>query len=372
MEVTLIVIMYLSVFCTAGFYYKKNKMIALFYLLFLGVVIAFCVDAPDLNNYRFMFENANSSAYDSYEKGSIAIARLCQNFSLTYYQYRGVIAIIFCVILILAVKRMTNQINYALALLIMYPCIVFGSGLRSAIAFSVSLLSYSYLFDMNRKKKERIVLFIFGIFIATMFHNQSILNLLFVLCEKKLNIKKIIYIAAAEICFLSLLFSGVIYNLASKIISSNKILDWLNISAYGRRPSIIVALGASGIIGVLLWLLKNVISESIKLKVNKKGALCENQSNYESIYVQILLRCERIVQLLFLFIPSFFINFTFERFFQAPILAVMIALTMDNHVKKTMLIGVSATFNLLFYGIIHGNLYFHILTNNMAWKYLLE
>ncbi|MCE5342987.1 MAG: EpsG family protein [Eubacteriales bacterium] len=348
-----------------GMFFKKSKIITIIIVLYIWAIISFNTASPDYLNNQYMYENIQLSVYKVYEPGYVALMKICGSLGIDFVGFRCVVAAIFIIISLLAIVQLTDNINIALVILMIYPCLTFASGLRTAIAYGIGLFSFSMLLKDDR---HGVLKFSIGILIASLFHYSFLANLIFTLSKKKINIAKLIRYMLLELVLLLLLSQGAITTLLKYFITSSKILNWSILGNYSH-PSIFSASAIVLTVGFVLFYLQNTFG------YNKSAILLQHEiSERKSIRYAQYTGIDRILansaMLAMLFLPFFVINFTFERLLECQITISLIVLTSSyekircaNRLIKVVFIAF--VLNTLFFTIVHSNLYFPILSNNI-------
>lgn len=145
---------------------------------------------------------------------------------------------------------------------------------------------------------------------------------------------------------------GLLYRIVSVFVHSNKVLSWLNTSAYDH-PSIMVDL----LITVLI-----LLSAYIIYRLNRFSIESNQENNIPKDYTN------NLIWLLIFFMPFLYLTVTFERY-EAVVFSVIAVLLCNKpyprDVRKIAWPIIALLMNLAFYFVIHGNIFFPILENNM-------
>lgn len=340
-----------AVLIICGMANRKSKSLYLVTLLYLFALIGFNTFSSDYMMNKWMYEEIYLSVWSNFEPGSLMIAKLCSSLGLGYEGYRCVVAGIFVIILFFALKKITKKVAIASIIAIIYPCVTFASGLRSAIAFSICIYSFNYIIGERKNKKKFIILTL----LAVLFHYSAIFNLIYILWDKRFDSKKYVRIILLECMCFALLRMNVIYTLIASRFPNLKILEWINVGEK-ESPSVIAFLVYVAISFFIYWLVYN----------GAKFTDLEYRNNVKAL-----------IKLNILYFPLLAINFTYERaliFGNFMLFVYVIDKTQCNNrrwnINKSEFIVVlgAILLNLTSYLWINNNLYFPILINNRFFK----
>jgi hypothetical protein len=348
-----------------GILFKKSKVVTVLLILYAWVIISFNTESPDYLNNQYMYQNITLYVYKVYEPGYVVLIKLCNSLGLDFVGFRCVVAALFIIFTFVAIVRLTDNTNIALAILIIYPCLAFASSLRTAIAFGIGLFSFSMLL---KDERHGVIKFIIGILMASMFHYTYLANLIFSLSKKKINITKLIWYVLLELAFLIFLSQGTITALLKIFITSSKILNWSILGNYSH-PSIFSATAIVLTVGFILFYLQNTFGYK-KSAILLQHEVSERKSFRHIQYTGVDRILANSAMLAMLFLPFFVINFTFERLLECQITVSLIVLTNSferircpNRLIKA--VAIAFALNTLFFTIVHSNLYYPILANNI-------
>ena len=326
---------------------RKSKLWCLITLFYLFVLIGFNTLSPDFMVNKWMYEEVYLSVWDNFEPGSILIAKLCNLLGLGYEAYRCIVAAIFVIILFWGLLKITENVAIAAIIAIIYPCVTFASGLRSAIAFSICIFSFGYIVGERKNKKKFIILTL----LAVLFHYSAIFNLIYIFWDREFDQKKYMEIIILECIAFVLLRMNVIYTFMASRFPNLKILEWINIGEK-ESPSMVSFLVYAAICLFIYWIIYNGVKfDDLECRNNAKA----------------------LIRLNILYLPLLAINFTYERtliFGNYMLFLYLLDKTKcDNRrwtIYKSDIVVVfgAILLNLTSYLWINNNLYFPILINN--------
>ncbi len=339
----------------------RPKSVVLYWIImiYIGILITFNTWSNDYAVNQWMYEEIFHGVWSNFEPATLLLAKICNRAGLSFTAYRGVISIIFVVVFTCGVFKITNKKALAAAIALIFPCVGFASGLRSAIAFAICIYSYHFLIGEKTSKKRFVICNLIG----AMFHFSAVFNLIFILYDKKLSKKKYLLIVFAEMAGLLLLKSNALYHILVKIVPTMKSLEWIEM---GRKesPSLIAFLVYSVTYILVFFIFYYILRyQSPQVRKNMKS----------------------IIMLNLLYIPLLSINFTYERaliygMYFLFMYGIKNLRTSNNRMSRLYsrnnsinkgdgIIILSTVFmNLISCYWINNNLYFPILINNSLYK----
>lgn len=336
----------------------KSKLLYWIIMCYICILITFNTWAPDFEVNKWMYNEINLSIWSNFEPGSVLIAKLCNSFGFSFAAYRGVISIIFLVIFSKGIFKLTSKRALAASVALIYPCVLFASGLRSAIAFSICIFSYQFLIGEKTSKKWFIVTNIAGM----LFHYSAIFNLIYILWDKHFTSKKYATIIGIEVVGLVLLRTNQLFSVLSKIAPGMKGLEWVDMGKK-ESPSLVAFLAYASALTTVFF--------SVYLFVKFKD-------------IETKRKIKKLIMLDILYIPLLAFNFTFERALIFGIYFLFIysldqercrpkQMSLNNNkwlIKRSdvIIVLLVCAINILSYYWINNNIYFPIFTNNHIFK----
>ena len=328
----------------------KSKLLCIIVISYVCALIAFNTHSYDRENYEFMYRFIDLDIFSVFEPLSVLLMKVCSHFDLTFYEYRLVVSVIFGIFLILGIMRLTNNTALASAMALIYPCVGYASGLRQSIAFSISILAFSYLFDDNKNSWR---VFGGGIVVATLFHFSAMVNFVFLLSKMVKKTTNYILCLFLYLIVFTAYLDGVIFLICGKIMPSAKILTWLD-PFYFPHPTYKAA---------IVFVIVDIICLCILYSYGENDKQCSS-----FIY-------HSIIKLSLFLVPFLIINMNYERMIAYVLFAILCRFINTTTIspkrplcimKKHMIaIGIMFVMNIVYYLVGHNNLYFPLLINNL-------
>lgn len=337
-----------------GVLWPKSKVIFHVIILYIYILITFNTISPDYAVNKWMYEDIFHKVWTNFEPGSVAVAKVCNMLGLSFVGYRGVVAFISLFILSCAIKKITKKRALAATIALIYPCVTFASGLRSAIAFSICIFSFTFLTGDKKSLKK----FFVANVIATLFHYSAAFNFIYLLWEKRITFRKFLGIISLELVGLILLRANFLYAIMYSFFPSLKLLEWIKMGEK-ESPSLL-AFFVYCILYVILFVAVYYMIEYKDIKTKKDS--------------------KQFMILSGLYLPLLAFNFTFERALMFGVFFLFLH-CMENAKKGTgnvfhrrrcweikrvdvLLVLFAIALNIISYFWINKNIYFPILENN--------
>lgn len=208
-----------------GLYFKKSRIVTNVMSIYYWALVALNTYTPDYEAYKEMYLCCFEPRYIGHEIGYMTLCRICLTLGLSYVQFRMVIALIISVFTIKGLRFYTNQINYALALYLIFPFPGYVSGLRSAVSTSIIIYCSRFVFMDGM---EACIKYIIGIGIAMLFHYSAVFCLVFLFAKfkriKTIEIMICVIVSIIGFCFLGK--TGVLYDIVCIFLKYEKVLQW--------------------------------------------------------------------------------------------------------------------------------------------------
>lgn len=341
-----------------GIIFKESKIQRALMYCYIFVMIGFNAYSSDYANNLYMYNNINSELYTLYEPGYRILMQICNNLGTSFTFFRCVVAVISLVFIKMALKRMSNNENIVLSCLILYPVLLFASGLRGFIGFGISMFAFSVLYTC---KKRKIIKFVLLISLATIFHYEYIFFLAYLFWGNKMTQIGKLRVFVIEVIAFVLYFSDVLYKVASKFIHSEKVLQWLDFNNYDH-PSLVMDMIVIIVFAFVVYEIKKSFRYKIIENNEEKRMNIVNPSNILSFVV--------------FMIPLLFMNYVFERLIEIPIVLLFIYTSNHGEMKAQrqfilttrediIPVFIAIALGLLFSVLVHRNLLTDIIFNNM-------
>ena len=219
-----------------GMVFPTSKKAAFFILLYMWIFYSFNTFSGDYEVYRTFYEETEISyMFAHFEPGFAAIMAICRRFSLPFLGFKIVLGTVFIGLLYYVVSIYTKRRAMVLALFMIFPFMLYTSVLRAGISMMFVTMSFKYL---SSRRNYSLLRFSICIIVATLFHYSSFLFLVFILLRRQRFGKVLLWSVVATLTIALLMYTGVLYNLASKVISNVDILEWLDVSAADNNLNI--------------------------------------------------------------------------------------------------------------------------------------
>lgn len=295
-----------------GFMLPKSKVASLLLLVFMWILYSFNTYSGDYEVYRVFYEETTYSyLFLHFEPGFASIMGICRLMELSFSAYKMVLGTVFIVLLHFAIRRYTKFEALVLAIFIIFPFTYYISVLRAGIAMLIITFSFKYLAS---KKKFSLLKFIFVILFATLFHYSSLLFLVLILLRKGKVIMNLAIVFLITITVTILMYTGVLYNLASLVISNQEILDWLDVSTSNNELTVVGQLTQVAILFMTIF---------VMYYINKTYFIFKKSSELDSEYMRKKALTKSVFKAnlaLLVFIPFFMITDVWMRMIWTMIL----------------------------------------------------
>lgn len=209
-----------------GIWKKQSRVVTWLFAFFMWAILALNIGSADYAIYEIMYLNCFAPDFSLHEPGYMLLCKLFFVLGFSFRQFRMVISVFISLMTVKSMSYYTKNINFALALYILFPFCSAASGIRGAFAGAIVLFAIHFLFQNG---KRSVIKYIITILIATLFHYTSVFYLIFLIAKiKKINVFVLFGCVAAAVPLGILLAQfNVLYTVASWFTSSTKILNWL-------------------------------------------------------------------------------------------------------------------------------------------------
>lgn len=258
---------------------KRSKKITILMCLYMWLLIALNNSTADYFAYEEMYLCSFEPRYSGHEIGFMTICRICLKLSFPYIMFRCVISFVIVYFTYKGLAYFTNRINFALALYLIFPFLGSASGLRQACSSAVILYLMRFLIEDGRKETIKYVI---GVGIATLFHYSSVFYILYIIAKykKSKNVSMFLQCAILTIVTLAISKTGVLYSIASKVISRQKTLHWLSSSGLYFSPLYAIVLGV-----FIFFLYAIYVAKSMIQRQWDDGICCNTKLEYKQVEI---------------------------------------------------------------------------------------
>lgn len=141
----------------SGILLKKSKIISAYIMLVMVVLGAFRSQCADINNYFIEYQWVHSGEITQSNTrylGFYLLQKVCAVQDMNFVQYQVVVFSISALLMFVAAKKMTNNVNFLLAMYLIYPFGIDAIQIKSLLADSISLVAISMCLKRNESVKD--------------------------------------------------------------------------------------------------------------------------------------------------------------------------------------------------------------------------
>lgn len=327
----------------AGLIFKRSRIVTIFLLTWEYILIGFNDGGPDIDTYHLMYAESSIVNF-GFSKGGLWSSWnvLTKNLGLNFIQSHALIMIAVMILMYVGIRKLTKNVNFVFALMMIYPLPDMVIQRRQIIAMVVIIYALHFLKD---KKFFHQVCFLSLVLVAYGFHEMSLLFLPLIIVPY-LNVNHI-FRTVLLFEFLSIFISTVMMKYATNFFSESKIAlytESLQISKIKTIPFIIVHVA--------------MIMLAYYLSKQKQNSAESNSSD------ELLLKISMIS---IVYTPLYFTNTTFFRYFRSIIPALFAYLSDDQREleKRWKFFFISVL------SVIGLNLFFYVLFGQFGFEGLI-
>lgn len=222
-------------FCL-GMVFRNSKTIYTIEFVWMWILLSFCnnTNRPDFMNYLHgynRYSSGNDIVVKNSEVGYKVLCKLLNELGLNFNQALMVMIFIVLFLLSISIKKYTESIAMVSSLFMLYPLFMHGIQVRNAIAMSIIVFGFRYLFE---EKKTSLIKYGVCVIVAVLFHSTAIIYFLLIL-TKLINKKNLKYWVMIFVCLVAVasridlsilrsIFGGERYE-AKFFIGNNTILE---------------------------------------------------------------------------------------------------------------------------------------------------
>lgn len=326
-----------------GLIFKRSRIATIFLVTWEYILIGFNDGGPDIDSYHQMY--AGSSLVNSgFNKGELWTAWnvLSKNLGLNFIQSHALIMVPVMIIMYVGIRKLTKNVNFVFALMMIYPLPDMVIQRRQVIAMAIIIYALHFLKD---KKFFHQICFVGLIIVAYGFHEMSLLFMPLIIVPY-LNVNHI-FRTMLIFEFLSIILSTIMMKYATNFFSESKVAlytESLQISKIKTIPFIIIHVA--------------MIMLAYYLSKQKKDYAESNSSD------ELLLKISMVS---IIYTPLYFTNTTFFRYFRSIIPAVFAYLSDDQRKLENRW----KFFFISILSVIGFNLFFYILFGQFGFEGLI-
>lgn len=183
----------------SAFSKKHSKIIFNLTFIFIWILYFGNNDNPDLINYESIY-NGNDL---NIEKGFKFIIQLSKHFNIDFKLFICIISLICLFLIFSTVSKFTTNINYVIALYIIYPFVFDVIQLRNFIAMSIIIFSIRFLFKNDIKNK---IYYVICVCLAASIHKLMLVYIIFLFINLKNKNRLIKVMIVFTMFFCALIF----------------------------------------------------------------------------------------------------------------------------------------------------------------------
>ncbi|AZI39611.1 EpsG family protein [Epilithonimonas vandammei] len=188
------------IFILFGTLFRRGKLLAFFFLVFLWICFGWSGENADTNIYLFRYKYYKDITSTT-EPIFTYLVKISNSFDLNYYGFLIITSLFFIISLMILVKKL--EVKYVLVpyvLFLIFPFVMSVVIVRFTLAAAFIIYGFSFLVD---KKKYWWQIYTLCVIIASLIHSSSVFFIL-LLMVNNFSVKKIIRISI--IFLLALLF----------------------------------------------------------------------------------------------------------------------------------------------------------------------
>lgn len=327
----------------SGLIFKRSRIVTIFLLAWEYILIGFNDGGPDIDTYHLMYAESSIVNF-GFSKGGLWSSWnvLTKNLGLNFIQSHALIMIAVMILMYVGIRKLTKNVNFVFALMMIYPLPDMVIQRRQVIAMAIIIYALHFLKD---KKFFHQICFVGLIIGAYGFHEMSLLFMPLIIVPY-LNVNHI-FRTMLIFEFLSIFLSTIMMKYATNFFSESKVAlytESLQISKIKTIPFIIIHVA--------------MIMLAYYLSKQKKDYAESNSSD------ELLLKISMVS---IIYTPLYFTNTTFFRYFRSIIPAVFAYLSDDQRKLENRW----KFFFISILSVIGFNLFFYVLFGQFGFEGLI-
>lgn len=334
-----------AIFIISGLIFRRSLILTILLLIWMYILIGFNEGGPDINNYYLMYsESSSPSSMFNFGPGQLWVDwnLFTKSLNLNFVQSHALIMVPVMLILFTGIRLLTENVNFVLALMMIYPLPDMVIQRRQIIAMAIIVYAIHFL---KQKKVMYQMSFIISVIVAYGFHEMSLLFLPLIVIPY-LNISHIF----RTMIILDIIASiGISFMLkyASVIFSQSKVelyTQSLQISKIKTIPFVILHFV---IVLLTYYLGRQKIQED---KMSDSDELLLKLSVVSTVYT-----------------PLYFTNTTFFRYFRTLIIGGYTFFSNDQRPLNARW----QLFIIIIFSVIGLNLFFYVLFGQLGFDWII-
>lgn len=235
-----------------GMFFKRSKIVSFLLLIYIWTLIGLNTYTPDYSEYERIYNNAGNIVTNT-EIGFIYVCMLFRNLGFSYQEFRMIWGMIYIILAANFTTKNTKNPNYVYSLLLISPVLMDASGIRAGVAYMLAM-NFSLLLRWPRKRNS--IFFVLGIILCSTIHGSAIFYVIFLLVDKALNTRKILFIGIlisviTLFCYTPIFRWGM--NFIYDLTGLYKISKWV-LSSSAIRPTLVGFLSVALFLVALVYL----------------------------------------------------------------------------------------------------------------------
>lgn len=218
-------------FVFLGLYKKDSRCVTAVMLAYICILIGFNEGSADYWVYETMYNNCFDPIFATHEPGYMLLCKLFHSLGFSFVFFRTFLGMLMAFLYYKAIRYFTKNVNFALALLLIFPLCAAPSGLRNSLSGAIVLYAVHFLF---KKEKRSLLKYFLTILLATLFHYNSVFFFILPLATiRKFKFPALLIATLSVIPALVFVAkTNLPYLLLSQITSSEKFLHWFDFSFF--------------------------------------------------------------------------------------------------------------------------------------------
>ena len=340
-----------------GISFKKSKIISAYIVIAMTILMAFRDQCADLTNYIVEYNLVRNGSYNIKNARYIGFYLFEKFFSVqgfSFVCFQVCLGLISFLILLVSAKRITRNVNFVLALYLIYPFGIESIQVKSLLASSISILGLTFLKDSvaggvstdssrgDRKKQFGLLRFIILSVVATTIHFSLALILILGLVVYYFNDKIKENVFVFTILVTTLVYLNAIPKITNIVSRIFPVVNLKYISVWMERK---VGLGI--VIVISLMIIITFLTGYGKKMVFKEG-LSQTKKDWESFLTM-------FSYTIWILLPFCMFDTTFNRLFRVYLffmycsIAIYLNGKMDKRLHKLIGVFMSICAAILFF-----------------------
>lgn len=206
----------------------KSKYVIILLLLFMWSLCIFCTEAYDLRNMEYVY-NYYPQVTEEHAPGYDIFLKTCIELGLSFNAFKAIVGAFSLALTYLAIKKSTDYFALVLGFYAIYP--FFGTVTQIRNGMMAAIVMY-FLVGFIADPRHSIWKYVFGIFLASMFHYAAVIYLIFILARRRINTKILFIIVISMVIIINVIIqNNLLYNVVTHFISNPRVLQWFDFQA---------------------------------------------------------------------------------------------------------------------------------------------